>query len=92
MMNYSWDKQGHFFYIGFCALMFNYLLRSKKISVRGFSVLLGSVILMCLTLVEELRQYFIPNRNFELMDLLAGYLGIITFGFMGGWLYRYLSK
>ena len=92
MMNYSWDKQGHFIYMGISAFMFNYLLKAKKVRILGYSVLLANLLLIIGTSLEEIRQYFIPNRNFELLDLSAGTAGILLFGFLGARLYRFLSK
>lgn len=90
-MQYSWDKQGHFLYLGACAFLLNYLFKSKKVNIKSITFLLGNLILVVLTSIEELRQHFVPNRNFDLLDLLAGFAGIFVFGFMGAWLYRFLS-
>lgn len=92
MMNYSWDKQGHFIYMGISAFMLNYLLKAKSIHLFGYSLLLANLLLILGTSLEEIRQLYIPNRNFELLDLLAGTAGIILFGFLGAHLYRFLSR
>lgn len=91
-MNYSWDKQGHFLYMGISAFMFNFLLKAKKVHILGYSILLANALLIIGTSIEEARQYFIPNRNFELLDLAAGAAGILIFGVLGARLYLFLSK
>lgn len=91
-MQYSWDKQGHFFYLGACAFLLNYVLRSRKLKIRNLSFLLGNLVLVALTSVEEIRQHFVPTRNFDPLDLIAGFAGIFVFGFLGGWLFRYLDS
>jgi len=73
------DKLGHFILIGLLALVVNLSLQCKKITVFNYSVLQGSAIVVALTMLEELSQFFIANRSFDLMDLLFDFIGIFVF-------------
>ncbi len=66
----------------------NILLNSKKISVLGKSVLLGSLGVFVFCTVEEFSQYFVPTRTFDLIDLFANYVGI----FLGSYFYLKINK
>ncbi len=73
------DKLGHFILIGLLALVVNLSLQCKKITVFNYSVLQGSAIVATLVMLEELSQFFIAHRSFDLMDLLFDFIGIFVF-------------
>ena len=59
----------YFFYLTFLGLIYN--LREKKF-INGF------FFLFFLSLFLELLHFFIPNRAFELNDLLANIIGVLS--------------
>jgi len=73
------DKAGHFFGMGF--LTFLSLKTFIKIFDRRIVLKTIFVIFLMVTLasVEEYSQRFLEYRSFQLWDLAANYLGIISF-------------
>ena len=63
----------YFFYLTFLGLIYN--LREKKF-INGF------FFLFFLSFFLELLHFFIPNRAFELNDLLANSVGVISVFFL----------
>ena len=59
----------YFFYLTFLGLIYN--LREKKF-INGF------FFLFFLSFFLELLHFFIPNRAFELNDLLANIIGVLS--------------
>lgn len=76
------DKFGHFILIGLLALVINLALQGRKIQVFNYSLLQGSVIIAILVMLEELSQFFIKNRTFDLGDLLFDFIGIVVFSYV----------
>ena len=63
----------YFFYLTFLGLIYN--LREKKF-INGF------FFLFFLSFFLELLHFFIPNRAFELNDLLANIIGVLSILFL----------
>ena len=63
----------YFFYLTFLGLIYN--LREKKF-INGF------FFLFFLSFFLELLHFFIPNRDFELNDLLANIVGVVSILFL----------
>ena len=76
------DKAGHFILMGSMALLLNITLRQRRFRLAGCSFLLGSMIVAVVVTAEEFSQIWLPQRSFDLGDLLADYLGIVV---LGGW-------
>jgi VanZ family protein len=76
------DKIMHFLLIGGLAFMVNFSLKCAMWHIGGWSILKGSMIVAILITLEEISQYFLPNRSFDLIDLTANYAGIITFSLL----------
>lgn len=77
----SWDKLNHFVAFFVLYILFDF----------GFKIFttLGKVSLLFLFAVQiELVQYFIPNRYFSLLDILADGFGII----IGIFIIRFYNK
>ncbi|MBD3841765.1 MAG: VanZ family protein [Campylobacterales bacterium] len=67
----SWDKLNHF--IAFFVL---YILFS--LSYPRFLTTLGKVVVLLLFAIQiEIIQYFIPNRYFSFLDIVADGIGIL---------------
>ena len=43
---------------------------------RGLGIFVGTTVVVTVVTLEEVAQLWIYTRRFELIDLLAGYLGI----------------
>lgn len=76
----SRDKLGHFIFMGLCTFLINFLLHGREITFLGMPFLLGNAILIGFTTIEEVRHLFLAHRNFEILDLLSCYAGILIFG------------
>ena len=76
------DKLGHFILFGlldfFLTLAF---LSSRLPKSRGWVTLSVGLTLALFIALEEFSQKFFANRTFDLIDLLASYLGLLV----GGW-------
>jgi VanZ family protein len=76
------DKIMHFLLIGGLAFMVNFSLKCAMWRIGSWSILKGSVIVAVIITLEEMSQYFLPNRSFDLIDLAANYAGIIIFSLL----------
>ena len=72
------DKAGHFFLIGSLAALLNYALRWRATSLGPLRPQTGGLIVAVLMTLEEVSQLWIATRSFDLIDLLANYLGILV--------------
>ncbi len=72
-----WDKASHF--IAYLILF----IIAKKVHTK-FNYLTCAIICCIYSFSIECIQYFIPNRNFEGLDIIAGLLGI----FLGVLIYK----
>ena len=73
------DKIAHALLYGMMAFLLNFGLHFKDYKVAGFNMQLGAIIVLVFGTIEEMTQYFIPSRTFDLMDLLADFVGIFLF-------------
>jgi len=74
------DKLGHFILMGLLAFFLNLSLKCSTISILNSTFLKGSIIIFILVTLEEVSQLLVETRTFDLMDLVADYLGIFVFG------------
>jgi hypothetical protein len=80
------DKVGHFCLMGILSLFVNLSFLARRVSIAGWKVLLGSMIVTLLVTAEELSQAFFPHRTMDLFDWLADMAGIILFGKIAIWI------
>ncbi|WP_235838571.1 VanZ family protein [Cognaticolwellia aestuarii] len=78
------DKLGHFCLFGLLTLGFNFVFKLKSFNLVFFNlaslkVYVGSSVVLLFAVLEELSQYFIPNRTLDATDLLADVVGILLF-------------
>jgi len=66
----------HFLLVGTLGVVANLHFDWRKVSIFGKQIFLGSLITLVFITFEEFSQLFLPNRNFELLDLASNYLGI----------------
>lgn len=79
------DKAGHFILVGCLAFFLNHALRQARVSILRRQVLLGGAVVAVVITLEELSQIWIPNRHFDLGDLIANYAGIYLAGAIAVW-------
>ena len=72
------DKAMHALLYGTMALFLNYGLNYRSFK----TVQLGAIIVLVFATLEEITQYWIPSRTFDLVDLLADFIGVILFSFI----------
>jgi len=76
---YGQDKVMHFFAYGVHAFLCMEALSNKILFLKLFHYFLALVFSVSYGTFNEIYQYFIPEREFSLGDILANSLGIITF-------------
>ena len=76
---YGQDKVMHFFAYGVHAFLCMAALSDKILLLKLFHYFLALVFSVSYGIFNEIYQYFIPEREFSLGDILANSLGIITF-------------
>lgn len=82
------DKLGHFFLMGFFALLVNLVLNARTVRLWKFEYLLGSLIVLVVVTIEEVSQKFVSGRTFDWGDLIFDFLGIFVFGELARFIYR----
>lgn len=75
------DKVMHVILLGTFAFCVNVLLGFHTFKISKYQLLTGSVIMFLFATVEEISQYWIPTRTFDLLDLAANYIGILLASF-----------
>lgn len=73
------DKLGHFCLFGLLTFGSNIVFKLKTVSVANVEIYIGAILVLLFVTVEELSQYFIPNRTLDVSDYMANVVGIITF-------------
>ena len=77
------DKLGHFILFGLLNFFITRAyLTSFPSKPRTWAVLSIDLILAVFIGFEEWSQKFFPNRTSDIVDLLASYAGLVTFGFL----------
>jgi len=72
------DKLMHGILYGIMALLLNYGLNYKSFK----TLQVGAMIVLTFAILEEISQYWIPSRTFDLGDLLADVIGVVLFSFI----------
>ncbi len=75
------DKLGHIFLYGMMAWFLNFGLKFKSYRLFGFNMQIGALIVLAFAIIEELTQYYIPSRSFDLYDILGDFIGVTLFSF-----------
>lgn len=71
------DKLGHLVLVGTLSVLLNLLLENRRAPFPCNRIMLGSLILIIATTLEEASQAWIPHRNFDLFDALANIVGAL---------------
>jgi len=80
------DKVGHFLVMGIFSLLLNLSLSATRVRVGPVSILAGTLIVMAISVVEELAQNLFRERVFSLIDLAADLAGAYCFGLLAAYL------
>jgi len=75
------DKVMHGVLYGVMALLLNYGLNFKSYKFI-FNLQWGAMAVLFFATIEEITQYWLPSRTFDLGDLLADFIGVILFSFI----------
>jgi len=73
------DKLGHFCLFGLLTLAANFTFKLKSFQLMSFEVYLGSLLVLTFVVIEELSQFYIPNRTMDVLDFAADFIGIVFF-------------
>ena len=84
------DKVGHMFLFGMLALLANTALNGSRFQWGSVTILKGNLFVLVPTILDEFSQLFFRSRTFDLLDLLAGCVGIFIGGCLALLLVRYL--
>ena len=76
------DKLGHLGLYGLLTALLNHALQFRTLSVARYTVQSGAVIVITFALLEEVSQYFFPNRTLDWGDVLADVIGISLFSYL----------
>ncbi len=76
---YGQDKVMHFVVYGIHTLLCLLTLCDKILFLKFMQYFLALIFSVSYGIFNEIYQYFIPEREFSLGDILANSLGIITF-------------
>ena len=72
------DKAIHFFLVGGLSWVLIFAFNAKRLFLWESSLFVGTIVTIALVTLEESSQLLIDARRFELLDLLADYLGILV--------------
>lgn len=70
------DKLGHFGLFGTLCFLCNLAFPSRRFGRAPFLITLTSLVLLTIITLEEFSQLFITSRHFDIIDLLADYIGL----------------
>ena len=76
------DKVMHAVLYGTMALFLNFGLNYKHFKFLGVYLQVGAIAVLVFATIEEISQYWIASRTFDLGDLLADFIGVILFSFI----------
>lgn len=71
------DKFGHIILLWILSFFANLILYPRNLRIFGISFFMGSLIVSGFITIEEISQYFLSTRTFNLIDLICSYMGII---------------
>lgn len=76
------DKVGHFLLFGFLSFCAVFATDFKKASTsRYVPMYLASLVVCALVTIEECSQLLFKTRSFEIADIMANILGVMTFSY-----------
>jgi len=85
------DKLGHFCLFGLLTLAANFTFKLKSFQLMSFEVYLGSLLVLTFVVIEELSQFYIPNRTMDVLDFAADFIGIVFFNISTTYIRKHLD-
>jgi len=85
------DKLGHFCLFGLLTLAANFTFKLKSFQLMSFEVYLGSLLVLTFVVIEELSQFYIPNRTMDVLDFAADFIGIVFFNISTNYIRKHLD-
>lgn len=76
------DKIAHFILVGLLAYAVNVSVPGRVFRYGRVTVSQGTLWVLAVVTLEEISQYWLPSRRFDLGDLLADVLGIGFFSWL----------
>jgi len=76
------DKYVHFLFYGFLSFLLNLIFKLSQINLTVVKLYKGSLIVFVFSVIEEFSQAFTPYRNFDFIDMVANFCGILLFAFI----------
>ena len=76
------DKLGHLMLYGILTLLSNVAVSFRRTSIANHNLSLGASMVLFFSFAEEFSQAFLPNRNFDSLDLSADLVGIFLFNWI----------
>ncbi len=76
------DKIAHALLYGLMALFLNFGLNFKTKNILGYSMQMGSMIVLLFAGIEELSQYYFPSRTLDIYDFIADFIGVVLASFI----------
>jgi VanZ family protein len=73
------DKTGHFLLMGGFAGIAVLAFAGRRLAARRVSALAVSVSVALIVVLEEVLQYWLPNRTFSGVDLASSLSGVVSF-------------
>lgn len=74
-----YDSVGHFVLFGLLGVVAHYSFKRKRADVFGRILPIGPTLVIAYAFIDESLQAFSVNRNFDLIDLFWGVMGILVF-------------
>lgn len=72
------DKIGHVAIFGFFTAIVNFALKFQSANIGRARIYSGTLFIAMFALLEEMSQYFMSTRSFDLLDLIADSTGVIV--------------
>jgi len=72
------DKIGHVAIFGFFTTIVNFALKFQSATLGRMRIYRGTLFIAIFAILEEMSQYFVSTRSFDLLDLSADATGIIV--------------
>lgn len=76
------DKIAHFVLVGLLAYVVNLSMPGRLWRFGRVTVSQGTLWVLVVVVLEEISQYWLPSRRFDVGDLLANVLGVVFFSWL----------
>ena len=86
------DRVGHAVLYGLLTFLLKNAWPEKKVQVGRWVIPLGTALALIGATLEELSQFFFPNRTPDIIDLSCGFAGILIATVISLWVRRIMMK